>query len=91
MLRAVSAPNLPAEPLGLASQKGALESSAKTLDFFEESTKKVFDRAGAPPYKPPPRGHGGLLLRDGATPQVKSSEGLAQAFSLWPSKRSNDG
>ena len=75
MLRAVSAPNLPAEPLGLASQKGALESSAKTLDFFEESTKKVFDRAGAPPYKPPPRGHGGLLLRGQRSPSGKECLG----------------
>jgi hypothetical protein len=68
MVRAVSAPNLPAEPLGLSRQKGSLESSANTPDFFEESAKKVFDRAGAPPYKPPPRGHGGLLLRGQRSP-----------------------
>lgn len=88
MDRAVTVPNLSPKTLAMRQQDRAKESSAKTHDFFEKSAKKVFDRGWSPPYKPPPRGHGGQLFGKAAHPQVKSVEGLARMRSLWPSKRS---
>ena len=64
------------------------ESSGKTHDVFEKSGIKGVDRDWSPPYKPPPRGHGGRLFGKAAHPQVRSVEGLARMRSLWPSKRS---
>jgi hypothetical protein len=88
MDRAVTVPNLSLETLVVRQQNRHEESSAKTHDFFEKSAKKVFDRDWSPPYKPPPRGHGGRLFGKAAHPQVRSVEGLARMRSLWPSKRS---